>query len=260
MNAVALSILAGNERNVESDVDMTESLVKRLLRPLVRPLVKLLVHAIPSADDPWQKEPAKVAPRRFGPGNIHDWAWYMEGNSLVRVESPKGIVDWLRECKYVGDSVQFGQADFWQHPVAFETTRRGDCEDHALWAWRKLKELGISAEFVCGRGGPMTARGNVWHAWVMLTLNDQLYLMETTAKSRQQMTLPFSEAKQRYCPAYSVDTNLRTYRYAGYIECMKLNLECDWKHEGPSPSSNLNLAGRAQNETERDMSLFAAKQ
>ncbi len=33
----------------------------------------------------------------------------------------------------------------------FRGKRRGDCKDHALWAWRKLNELGIAAELVCGQ-------------------------------------------------------------------------------------------------------------
>jgi len=208
---------------------MRQAFVKRILWPLAKPLLRLVARAVPSPDDPWQKEEAKIRPRRFGPGNIHDWPWYMGDKSTVEVKSLKDIVDWLRKCKYVGDRVQFHEPDYWQHPIAFETTRRGDCEDHALWAWRKLKELGIPAEFVCGRGGPMTAKDNVWHAWVMTTLDDQLYLMETTAKARQEMTLPFAEVKQRYCPAFSVDTQFKTYRYAGRIECVKLELESDQK-------------------------------
>src|SRR5690348_3236184 len=47
------------------------------------------------------------------------------------------------DCEYVRDPVH--ERDFWQHPKTFEQLRKGDCEDHALWAWRKLTELGISA-------------------------------------------------------------------------------------------------------------------
>jgi hypothetical protein len=46
--------------------------------------------------------------------------------------------------------VLFGEADFWQHPSTFERLRTGDCEDFAVWAWRKLIELGYDVDLVAG--------------------------------------------------------------------------------------------------------------
>ena len=59
-------------------------------------------------------------------GSVHDWDWYLEGQSTVEVSSPKEIVDWLRCCKYMGDTILFHERDFWQHPVTFENMRKGD--------------------------------------------------------------------------------------------------------------------------------------
>ncbi len=92
-----------------------------------------------------------VPPGAFGPGSERPFAQYFEGESSVRVASIEEIVAWLQTCEYVSDVELFRKRDVWQHPSAFEHLRRGDCEDFALWAWRKLGELGIDADFCVGR-------------------------------------------------------------------------------------------------------------
>ncbi len=194
--------------------------IKSVLKPLLRHATKNMTD-----DDVWKKTKKKLPKEAFGRANLHDWNWYLEGRSTVEVKSAKEIVDWLRGCKYVGDSVLFNEKDFWQHPVTFENLRKGDCEDHALWAWRKLKELGIPAEFVCGRSGPASAKGNHGHAWIHVELSGKQYLMETVANSRQPMTFLLDDVRQNYCPALSVDTDLNTYRYGGFPEFIRLEIE-----------------------------------
>ena len=99
----------------------------------------------------WERLPIRVPASAFGPGSQRPFAQYFEGASGVRVQSIDDIVAWLQTCEYVTDSELFQARDFWQHPGAFEGRRRGDCEDFALWAWRKLAEIGIDAEFCVGR-------------------------------------------------------------------------------------------------------------
>ena len=93
----------------------------------------------------------RVPASAFGPGSQRPFAEYFEGESRVPVGSIDGIVAWLQTCEYVTDLELFHQPDVWLHPGAFERLRRGDCEDFALWAWRKLAEIGIDAEFCVGR-------------------------------------------------------------------------------------------------------------
>jgi len=207
---------------------------RNFIRKAIRPLEKLLLRSMTrdlSDDDVWDRVEVDIPGKHFGQGNVHDWPWYLEGQSKVEVKSPKEIVDWLRECKYMGDSILFNEADFWQHPVTFENMRKGDCEDYALWAWRKLKELSIPAEFVMGRGGPKEAAGNRAHAWIHLDLGGQRCLMETVANSRQRMTFPLDEIRRQYCPALSVDTDFKTYRYGGLTEFIRLQLNGQEKLE-----------------------------
>jgi hypothetical protein len=196
--------------------------LKSVFKPFLRHATKNLTD-----EDIWRKTKHNLPKEAYGQGNQHDWDWYLEGHSTVKVKSAKEIVDWLRGCEYVGDIALFNEEDFWQHPVTFENLRKGDCEDHALWAWRKLKELGIPAEFVCGRSGPASSRGNHAHAWVHLELSGQQCLMETVADKQHRMTFPLDEVRRNYCPAFSVDTNLKTYRYGGFMEFARLQLESE---------------------------------
>lgn len=135
---------------------------------------------------------------------------------MVRVESVEDICSWLSKCRYAHDKAVFNESDFWQHPVTFETTRTGDCEDHALWAWRKLVELGHNAEFVRGCYSDGRDLHRTAHAAVIFTQNGKRYFMDTVAKKRRaRMVMPISSARTLFCPEYSVDAFFKTHRYAG---------------------------------------------
>lgn len=159
---------------------------------------------------PRRTTPAKaidLPAQTFGSGSRKDFGWYFEGQSQVTVSSIDEICAWLRECEYIHDQVLFMQQDFWQHPITFEQIRRGDCEDHALWAWRKMKELGISAEFIVGE-----VQDVGYHAWVVFKHQDHRYLLESTQKSGK-MIYPLRRTKQIYRPDVGIDHGLKTYRY-----------------------------------------------
>jgi hypothetical protein len=76
---------------------------------------------------------------------------------------------------------------------AFERRRRGDCEDFALWAWRKLAEVGVDAEFCVGRvicdDRPEVDRQ---HAWVVFRVDEAAYLFEPAARIRSRMIRPLA--------------------------------------------------------------------
>ena len=78
---------------------------------------------------------------RLGAGAVRPFQWYLEGPSEVAPATLDELLEWLMACEYVHDSVLFQVEDYWQHPRTFEQLRKGDCEDHALWAWRKLAEI-----------------------------------------------------------------------------------------------------------------------
>lgn len=168
-------------------------------------------------DSPWERVVMPVPPVAFGPGSIRAFADYFAGRSTVRVTSIDDIVQWLQTCMYVTDAEQFNERDRWQHPRDFEQVQRGDCEDFALWAWRKLAEIGIEAELYVGRvacGASAVARQ---HAWVVYRVNDTKYLFEPAARGRQRMIRPLAEAIDDYVPHFAVNHQLCTSAFLGCV-------------------------------------------
>lgn len=164
----------------------------------------------------WHKRESQVPRYTFGKGSKKDFSWYFEGKSKVKVKSLREICKWLAKCEYVRDEDLFLEDDFWQHPVTFEALRKGDCEDHALWAWRKLIELKIPAEFVAGQWIERTngQREETGHAWVNFQDKKMRWnVLECTEKNSLRMIVPFDDAEKRYFPEVSVDGELKTYRF-----------------------------------------------
>ena len=64
---------------------------------------------------------------------------YLEDKTAVIAQSIDEIRDFLQSCTYERDIHQFDQEDHWLLPSDFEKTKKGDCEDHALWTWQKLQ-------------------------------------------------------------------------------------------------------------------------
>jgi len=185
---------------------------------VLSPLARLLVRRAPSKD-PWDRFDYRVPPTAFGSGHRHDISWYFEGDSSVHVSSLGEIQDWLLGCEYVDDATLFNEADFWQHPRTFEQLRRGDCEDHALWAWRKLIELGVDADLVTGSvlrsSESAVERGG--HAWILLRERDETFVFETVAKAKERMLRRLADVKDHYRPEYGIDRERRYYAFYGAL-------------------------------------------
>ncbi len=163
----------------------------------------------------YEREPIPVHHTQFGAGSRRPFTDYLNGRSRVTVQSIEDICRWLQQCEYVRDAELFNQRDVWQHPGEFEALKKGDCEDHALWAWRKLKELNIPAEFVVGRtqwGDNENGLREGAHAWVAYRENGRSYILETTHKKRN-LIYPLDTVQERYHPWYSVDLDSNTYRF-----------------------------------------------
>ncbi len=167
---------------------------------------------------PWPRKERFVAKSEFGKGLTKDFRWFFEGPSAVAAKDEQDILRFLSNCKYLSDEALFMEADFWQHPITFEHMRKGDCEDHALWAWRKFIEIGYEAEFVSGMWR-ITENAKVreeGHAWVLFRKkgNTHWKVLEATEKNRKKMVLEIKEAMEIYRPRYSVDGNFKTYAFA----------------------------------------------
>jgi len=183
----------------------------RLLSALVR-----VMAAFRASDSSWDRIAMPVPATAFGPGSRRPFADYFEGESRVHVRTVDDIVEWLQGCEYVSDPELFHERDYWQHPGAFEQIRHGDCEDFALWTWRKLDEIGIDAEFYvgrvfCGDG----ERPHRHHAWVVYRVDETEFLFEPAARDRQQMIRPLADVKSVYIPHFAVNRHLVTCAFVG---------------------------------------------
>jgi len=187
--------------------------VWRVCWPVLRPLLKLAV----AGDDPWTPVNQSVPFYALGRGSIRRFSWYFEGKSTVEVGSVEAVCDWLKDCEYVSDPELFNEPDFWQHPRTFEQLRKGDCEDHALWAWRKLVHLGVPADFYVGRLAPGSSVRAGHHAWVVIDDNGRRKLLESVCKGDDPMILDLQEVAQQYVPFFSVDKWYRARSYVGYL-------------------------------------------
>ena len=109
-------------------------------------------------------------------GNTHPWNRYFNRKLVTCPQTLAEIEKFLVGCKYLSDRITRSQKDFWEPPDIFEKRKTGDCEDHAIWAWRHLYDLGYKVRLVLGqcRGGG--------HAWVHVFRNGRTYLLEATQK------------------------------------------------------------------------------
>jgi hypothetical protein len=185
----------------------------RLIPALMRLTWRYLDH-----EDVWTTADAPVPLRYYGSGCIHEFPWYFTGHSSVFVADVPQLCQWLSGCEYVSDQKLFQLRDFWQHPCTFEQLRRGDCEDHAVWAWRKLTELGLAAELVCGSWPAGASGGLGGHAWVVFSSADGPQLLEATLRQADRMVRPLEVAKPDYVPRVSVRQDFRRFMYGGFIK------------------------------------------
>jgi hypothetical protein len=164
----------------------------------------------------WERLRIEVPARAFGPGSELPFADYFQGESSVRVRSIDDIVAWLQTCEYAPDVELFQKRDYWQHPAMFEQRRCGDCEDFALWAWRKLTEIGIDAEFCVGgvicEQRPRVARQ---HAWVLYQQDATTFLFEPAARLPSKMICRLEDVMSSYVPHFAINHRFETTAFAG---------------------------------------------
>jgi len=147
----------------------------------------------------------------------------MKCNSLEEVRQ------FLRTCKAASDEKLFGKREYWQPPEEFERSRKGDCDDFALWTWRQLLSMGYEARFVGGRAG----RYGAGHAWVQYFENGKWYLVEPTLR-RIGLKLPCLSTL-KYKPKLSVAWDGKSLSYYAHREQRSqfpwrqlLPMLCEW--------------------------------
>jgi len=185
-----------------------------LLGPVRRALHQLRLRLFP-VRDPWQRLPYEAPLDVYGDGARHGFDWVFEGDSTIAVASLDDILDWLGSCQYETDASLFREADYWQHPHTFEQLRRGDCEDFALWAWRKLVELGIDADLVIGRRVPPGSE-NSRHAWILFRDGEDEFVFEPIVRDRRDAVRRLTVVRSEYIPEFGVARDRSRFLFAGY--------------------------------------------
>ena len=206
--------------------------IRRALGRLLSPVIRFVLNRI-DLGDPWAESNLAIPPRRFGSGSRNAFHWYFEGDSQVTVASVEEVFAWLRLCEYESDPSLFNERDFWQHPRTFEKLRRGDCEDHAIWAWRKLSELGVEARLVVGRyAGSRSA-----HAWVLFYQGDGVIVFDAVVKEETRALRPLNECRKDLEPWFSVNAKFVTTSHWGYLYWMREQLNAGtWGDAQPTPA------------------------
>lgn len=164
--------------------------------------------------DPWRRLDLEPPLAAYGPGALDDFTAYLHRESRVVAETPAEIADWLLACRYADDPTLLGEADYWQHPCAFEVVRCGDCEDFALWAWRKLVESAYHAEFVVGvrrRADGVSGR----HAWVTYRDPEGEFVLDGVERTMESMIRPLALVREEYEPQVGVGPDGKRFIYAG---------------------------------------------
>jgi hypothetical protein len=132
-----------------------------------------MISELPGGENQWLGQRR----RKTQLGNTHPWNRYFNKPLKTKPQTLAQIEAFLCKCRYLSDQKTRSQSDFWEPPDEFEKRKTGDCEDHAIWAWRHLDGLGYKTRFVLGNCGR-------WHAWVHIFINGRVYLLEATQKHK----------------------------------------------------------------------------
>ena len=195
--------------------------------PTMRAVLRLVVRHLATAQR-WERIDTEERPEYYTARTATDFADYLRGSSDVRVASAADVERWLRECEYVRTPER--PDDWTVRPATFERERRGNCFDHAIWAWRQLRALGHDAELVIGRIVPAKP---VRHAWVIVRGPTGGELWEATTKDGDRMARALSEvAPDEYWPELGIGADGRRFLYGGYLPRMLEDMERAWAERG----------------------------
>jgi len=172
----------------------------------------MIAETIPAAYDAVGKKVLRPFDRKRGPHPTFPMGRCVSQPLTVKCENLTEVRKFLSGCKGVSDEEQFGRDDYWQPPEDFEKTRKGDCDDFALWTWRQLIDLGYEARVVFGRCG----RYGVGHAWVQFFTNEKCYLVEPQLHLLGEVLPRLSTL--RYHPKFSVAWNGEMLSYYQHAE------------------------------------------
>lgn len=149
----------------------------------------------------WLKNKKVIAASAFGTDNSHHFVnGYLVGYApfeTAQLWVPHYTV--AMRLRYQMDSKQYGGLrDVWQNSKQAFFNTRGDCEDHALVIADWLIEMGVDARVALGK---FKKSG---HAWVVVFMDDQVFLLEATNKQKRKhwRHYPLADLASGYYPNY----------------------------------------------------------
>jgi hypothetical protein len=177
----------------------------------------MIAEIIPESYDAAGRQVSQPFQRRKGPRSTFPMGRYVSQPLTVNCYSIRELREFLLTCQYVSDKELFGQDEYWQPPDDFEKSKKGDCEDFALWTWRQLLQMGYDARFVGGSSG----RYGAGHAWVEYFEDGKCYLLEalfcrigvamprlSTLRYKPKLSVSWDGEKLRYFSHKKPETNL----------------------------------------------------
>jgi len=138
---------------------------------------------------------------------------YLDCNVNYYFKNLKELQAFLATCSYVSDSDQYKIEDYWSTPNDFESKKKGDCEDFALYTWRQLLHMEYDARFVLGNVGK-----DKGHAWCTAVIKGKNYIIEPLQSKLPFLPIFFFE---KYKPAISVsyeDNKLAYHQHRSLTE------------------------------------------
>ena len=69
-------------------------------------------HLILPPTGPFKRVNAIVPKNEFGIGCRHDFRWFFEGKTKIKIKNIDEMCKWLAKCKYVSDKELFMEDDF----------------------------------------------------------------------------------------------------------------------------------------------------
>lgn len=194
------------------------------LVPVLRAALRLLTRGMTDVDR-WERLDTAAPMREYEAGKETDFASYLAGASLVAVRDTHEVEAWLRGCEYEREPER---PEAWSaRPSHFERERRGNCFDHALWAWRRLRELGHDAELVMGRRD--RDRQEARHAWVVVRAPGGDVLWETVEKDDEAMVRPLRDLPvDEYWPEHGIGAQGQRFVYGGYLPRLMRRFDALW--------------------------------
>lgn len=109
-----------------------------------------------------------------------------------------GVNRMMNEVRYITDSKNWGQSDYWATPVEF-MERGGDCEDFAIAKYTALRALGVPEERLRLAIVHDNVK-NIPHAVLVVYTDEGAVVLDNQTKS-----LVDGEKMQRYRPIFSIN-------------------------------------------------------